>query len=95
MLSDTAHPPHRLGLLTLSLAVGEIVQEPTVPPDMFPAEFRDFLRRCLDNNERERWASKELLEHKASDDHDDQFLQFACLAGKLKTLPPQIPFTPH
>ena len=49
--------------------MGEIVQEPTVPSgELFPAEFRDFLRRCLDNNERERWACRELLEHKASGD---------------------------
>ena len=56
---------YRLGLLALSLALGEIVQEPvTVPSKMFPPEFQDFLRRCLDRDERERWSSKELLEHK-------------------------------
>ena len=56
---------YRLGLLALSLALGDIVQEPvTIPSKMFPPEFRDFLRRCLDKDERERWSSKELLEHK-------------------------------
>ena len=56
---------YRLGLLTLSLALGEIVQEPvTIPSKMFPPEFQDFLRRCLDKDERERWSSRDLLEHK-------------------------------
>ena len=56
---------YRLGLLALSLALGEIVQEPvSIPSKMFPPEFQDFLRRCLDKDERERWSSKELLEHK-------------------------------
>ncbi len=33
----------RLGLVTLSLALGEIVQEPTVPKMLSP-DFTDFLR---------------------------------------------------
>jgi translation initiation factor 2-alpha kinase 4 len=55
---------YRLGLLTLSLAVGEIVQDPAIPAKMYPPDFQDFLKRCLDKDERERWSATELLEHR-------------------------------
>ena len=53
---------YRLGLLALSLAMGEIVQEPSVPINLNP-DFADFLKKCLDRDEHERWSSGQLLEH--------------------------------
>lgn len=54
---------YRLGLLVLSLAIGEIVQDPTIPKGL-PPDFTDFLRKCLHRDEHQRWASEELLEHR-------------------------------
>ena len=55
---------YRLGLLVLSLALGEIVQDATVPTKSLPAELCDFLKKCLNKDEHERWSCAQLLEHK-------------------------------
>ena len=44
--------------------MGEIVQSPSIPNRTFPSDFTDFLKRCLDKDERDRWTSCDLLEHK-------------------------------
>ncbi len=52
----------RMGLLVLSLASGEVVQEPKVPRGM-DAALSDFLKKCLCRDERDRWSAMQLLEH--------------------------------
>ena len=53
---------YRLGLLLLSLAQGEIVQDPTVSKGL-PSDLTDFLKKCLNRDERERWSCGQLLDH--------------------------------
>ncbi len=57
---------YRLGLLLLSLVTGGIVQEPVIPrgDGLISPELADFLRRCLDRDEHERWSATQLLEHR-------------------------------
>ena len=58
---------YRLGLLLLSLAQGSRVKD--MIPDVssaefsrrFPLVFGDFLVHCLDQDERSRWSTKQLL----------------------------------
>ncbi|CAB3382831.1 Hypothetical predicted protein [Cloeon dipterum] len=54
----------RYGCLLLSLFQGSPVNTllPS-PPSSVPKEFRDFLLRCLDRNEQDRWSSDKLLSH--------------------------------
>ena len=54
---------YRFGMLTLSFALGEIVQEPLKIPNGFSEIFIDFLKKCLLKDERDRWGVNELLEH--------------------------------
>lgn len=53
----------RLGLLVLSLALGEIVSDASIPTRLFSADFCDFLKRCLNKNEHDRWSTAQLLDH--------------------------------
>ncbi|XP_063859482.1 eIF-2-alpha kinase GCN2-like isoform X2 [Scylla paramamosain] len=55
---------YRLGFIILSLLLGERVKQivPNIPPSV-NGELRDFLQRCLEVNEQERWTTKSLLNH--------------------------------
>ncbi|KAK7084017.1 Eukaryotic translation initiation factor 2 alpha kinase 4 [Halocaridina rubra] len=55
---------YRLGLVILSLSLGERVQEivPTIPVDL-SGDLRSFLQKCLEVNEQERWTTERLLTH--------------------------------
>ena len=55
---------YRLGIVLLSLAKGAIVQDNLADcPSHLPAEFRDFIEKCLMQDERQRWSADQLLEH--------------------------------
>ncbi|XP_045610005.1 eIF-2-alpha kinase GCN2 isoform X2 [Procambarus clarkii] len=55
---------YRLGLIVLSLFLGQRVQQivPTLPPALSP-ELRDFIQRCLELSEQQRWTAECLLKH--------------------------------
>ena len=55
---------YRFGVLILSFAQGDIVQDPVVIPNGFNETFRDFLKKCLNKDERDRWGVDQLLEHR-------------------------------
>jgi translation initiation factor 2-alpha kinase 4 len=50
---------YRLGVVALSLAQGEIVHDVYIPKSL-PADFANFLKRCLDKDERERWSADQV-----------------------------------
>ena len=52
---------YRFGVLVLSLGLGEIVKDPSVPKKGFPEQFIDFINKCLLKDERERWTAAQLL----------------------------------
>ncbi|XP_043929768.1 eIF-2-alpha kinase GCN2 isoform X2 [Protopterus annectens] len=53
-----------LGLLLLSLSLGKPFEEyPVTVPSSLPNEFQDFLKKCVCLEDRERWTTKQLLEH--------------------------------
>ena len=54
---------YRFGVLLLSFAVGEIVHDPVSIPKGLPSDFMDFLKKCLNKDERDRWSAPQLLEH--------------------------------
>ncbi|XP_048732268.2 eIF-2-alpha kinase GCN2-like [Ostrea edulis] len=55
---------YNLGLVLLSLALGEDVEESNVEiPSHFPASFQDFLNKCLIKDDKTRWSVHQLLEH--------------------------------
>uniref|UniRef100_A0A3B4WZ08 eIF-2-alpha kinase GCN2 n=1 Tax=Seriola lalandi dorsalis TaxID=1841481 RepID=A0A3B4WZ08_SERLL len=53
-----------LGLMLLALSQGKEVKEypVTVPPSL-PADFQDFLHKCVCLNDAERWTAQQLLDH--------------------------------
>jgi len=55
---------YRFGILVLSLALGNIVQDqiPSIPASL-PLLLQDFIRKCLNRDEKERWSADMLLEH--------------------------------
>ncbi|XP_028933853.1 eIF-2-alpha kinase GCN2 isoform X1 [Ornithorhynchus anatinus] len=55
----------QLGLLLLSLSQGREAKEfpVTVPRDL-PADFRDFLKKCVCSEDKERWSPQQLLTHR-------------------------------
>lgn len=56
---------HRFGVLMLSLALGDVVQdEPRIPLSAFAPEFADFLRNCLAKDEKDRPSCEQLLSHR-------------------------------
>ena len=55
---------YRFGVLILSFAQGDIVQDPVIIPNGFNETFRDFLKKCLNKDERDRWGVDQLLEHR-------------------------------
>ncbi|KAG7466333.1 hypothetical protein MATL_G00163870 [Megalops atlanticus] len=53
-----------LGLLLLALSQGSEVREyPVAVPGSLPADFQDFLRRCVCLNDADRWNTQQLLGH--------------------------------
>ncbi|TKS86524.1 eIF-2-alpha kinase GCN2 [Collichthys lucidus] len=53
-----------LGLLLLALSQGKEVKEyPVTVPASLPADFQDFLHKCLCLNDAERWTTQQLLDH--------------------------------
>ncbi|XP_012865461.1 PREDICTED: eukaryotic translation initiation factor 2-alpha kinase 4 [Dipodomys ordii] len=54
----------RLGLLLLSLSQGQECGEfpVTIPRDL-PADFQDFLRKCVCLDDKDRWTPQQLLKH--------------------------------
>ncbi|KAM6202509.1 eIF-2-alpha kinase GCN2 [Rhynchocyon petersi] len=54
----------RLGLLLLSLSQGRECEEypVTIPRDL-PADFQDFLKKCVCLDDKERWSPQQLLKH--------------------------------
>jgi translation initiation factor 2-alpha kinase 4 len=53
---------YRFGLLILSLALGQVVPEASIPRSL-SEKLGDFLRKALHKDERERWSAAQLLEH--------------------------------
>ncbi|GAB6026062.1 hypothetical protein CHUAL_012266 [Chamberlinius hualienensis] len=54
----------RLGILCLSLIKGELVDTmfPDIPKNLSPV-LLDFLQKCMNRNEQERWSADNLLKH--------------------------------
>ncbi|KAM3594076.1 uncharacterized protein V6R79_001838 [Siganus canaliculatus] len=53
-----------LGLMLLALSQGKEVKEyPVTVPASLPADFQDFLNKCLCLNDAERWTARQLLDH--------------------------------
>uniref|UniRef100_A0A3Q2GNM7 non-specific serine/threonine protein kinase n=1 Tax=Cyprinodon variegatus TaxID=28743 RepID=A0A3Q2GNM7_CYPVA len=53
-----------LGLMLLALSQGKEVKEfPVTVPSSLPADFQDFLNRCICLNDADRWTTQQLLEH--------------------------------
>ncbi|XP_070325094.1 eIF-2-alpha kinase GCN2 isoform X3 [Odocoileus virginianus] len=54
----------RLGLLLLSLSQGQECEEyPVTIPSDLPADFQDFLKKCVCLDDKERWSPQQLLKH--------------------------------
>nr|XP_025043322.1 eIF-2-alpha kinase GCN2 isoform X3 [Pelodiscus sinensis] len=54
----------RLGLLLLSLSRGQVTKEyPVTIPNDLPADFEDFLKKCVCLEDKERWSPQQLLQH--------------------------------
>ncbi|XP_063764611.1 eIF-2-alpha kinase GCN2 isoform X3 [Eleginops maclovinus] len=53
-----------LGLMLLALSQGKEVQEyPVTVPASLPADFQDFVHKCVCLNDADRWTTQQLLEH--------------------------------
>uniref|UniRef100_UPI003AAED41E eIF-2-alpha kinase GCN2 n=1 Tax=Centroberyx gerrardi TaxID=166262 RepID=UPI003AAED41E len=53
-----------LGLMLLALSQGNEVKEyPVTVPSSLPADFQDFLNRCVCLNDADRWTTQQLLDH--------------------------------
>uniref|UniRef100_A0A8C9XRQ1 non-specific serine/threonine protein kinase n=1 Tax=Sander lucioperca TaxID=283035 RepID=A0A8C9XRQ1_SANLU len=53
-----------LGLMLLALSQGKEVQQyPVTVPASLPADFQDFLHKCVCLNDAERWTTQQLLDH--------------------------------
>uniref|UniRef100_A0A8C7EAW7 non-specific serine/threonine protein kinase n=1 Tax=Nothoprocta perdicaria TaxID=30464 RepID=A0A8C7EAW7_NOTPE len=53
-----------LGLLLLSLSQGQVTREyPVTVPSSLPADFQDFLEKCVCLEDKERWTPQQLLQH--------------------------------
>nr|XP_057946262.1 eIF-2-alpha kinase GCN2 [Doryrhamphus excisus] len=53
-----------LGLMLLALSQGKEVKEyPVTVPSSLPADFKDFLHKCVCMNDADRWTTQQLLEH--------------------------------
>ncbi|KAM9356242.1 eIF-2-alpha kinase GCN2 isoform 2-T2 [Pholidichthys leucotaenia] len=53
-----------LGLMLLALSQGKEVKEyPVTVPNSLPADFQDFLHKCVCLNDADRWTAQQLMEH--------------------------------
>uniref|UniRef100_A0A3B5RE05 non-specific serine/threonine protein kinase n=1 Tax=Xiphophorus maculatus TaxID=8083 RepID=A0A3B5RE05_XIPMA len=53
-----------LGLMLLALSQGKEVKEyPFTVPNSLPADFQDFLHKCICLNDADRWTTQQLLDH--------------------------------
>ncbi|XP_012735562.2 eIF-2-alpha kinase GCN2 [Fundulus heteroclitus] len=53
-----------LGLMLLALSQGKEVKEyPVTVPSSLPADFQDFLHKCICLNDADRWTTQQLLDH--------------------------------
>ncbi|XP_077411506.1 eIF-2-alpha kinase GCN2 [Vanacampus margaritifer] len=53
-----------LGLMLLALSQGKEVKEyPVTVPSNLPADFKDFLQKCVCLNDVDRWTTQQLLDH--------------------------------
>uniref|UniRef100_A0A7M4FRA4 eIF-2-alpha kinase GCN2 n=1 Tax=Crocodylus porosus TaxID=8502 RepID=A0A7M4FRA4_CROPO len=53
-----------LGLLLLSLSQGQVSREyPITVPNDLPADFQDFLQKCVCLEDKKRWSPQQLLQH--------------------------------
>ncbi|XP_037097500.1 eIF-2-alpha kinase GCN2 [Syngnathus acus] len=53
-----------LGLMLLALSQGKEVKEyPVTVPSTLPADFKDFLHKCVCPNDFDRWTTQQLLDH--------------------------------
>ncbi|XP_064316192.1 eIF-2-alpha kinase GCN2 isoform X3 [Phalacrocorax carbo] len=53
-----------LGLLLLSLSQGQVTKDyPVAVPTSLPADFQDFLEKCVCLEDKERWTPQQLLQH--------------------------------
>ncbi|NXG48007.1 E2AK4 kinase, partial [Psilopogon haemacephalus] len=53
-----------LGLLLLSLSQGRVTKEyPVAVPTTLPADFQDFLQKCVCLEDKARWSPQQLLQH--------------------------------
>ncbi|KAF7201992.1 eIF-2-alpha kinase GCN2 isoform X1 [Nothobranchius furzeri] len=53
-----------LGLMLLALSQGKEVKEyPVMVPNSLPADFQDFLNKCVCLNDAERWTTQQLQDH--------------------------------
>ncbi|NXD07885.1 E2AK4 kinase, partial [Nothocercus nigrocapillus] len=53
-----------LGLLLISLSQGQVTREyPVTVPSNLPADFQDFLEKCVCLEDKERWNPQQLLQH--------------------------------
>ncbi|XP_034051262.1 eIF-2-alpha kinase GCN2 isoform X2 [Thalassophryne amazonica] len=53
-----------LGLMLLGLSQGKEVKEyPVTVPTSLPADYQDFLHKCVCLNDAERWTAQQLLDH--------------------------------
>ncbi|XP_061467441.1 eIF-2-alpha kinase GCN2 [Rhineura floridana] len=54
----------QLGLLLLALSQGQITKEyPVIIPNDLPADFQDFLKKCVCLEDKERWSPQQLSQH--------------------------------
>ncbi|XP_077179044.1 eIF-2-alpha kinase GCN2 isoform X2 [Paroedura picta] len=54
----------QLGLMLLSLSQGQVTKEyPVTIPNELPADFQDFLKKCVCLEDKERWSPQQLLQH--------------------------------
>ncbi|XP_024125468.1 eIF-2-alpha kinase GCN2 [Oryzias melastigma] len=53
-----------LGLMLLALSQGkEVMEYPVTVPGSLPADFQDFLHKCVCLNDADRWTTQQLLDH--------------------------------
>uniref|UniRef100_A0A6J0TZA8 non-specific serine/threonine protein kinase n=1 Tax=Pogona vitticeps TaxID=103695 RepID=A0A6J0TZA8_9SAUR len=55
----------RLGLMLLALSQGQTTKEyPVTIPNDLPADFQDFLKKCVCLDDKERWTPQQLSQHR-------------------------------
>ncbi|XP_053331392.1 eIF-2-alpha kinase GCN2 [Spea bombifrons] len=88
----------KLGLMLLSLSQGKVAKEyPVRIPSDLPADFQDFLKKCVCLEDKERWSTQQLLEHVfinpppqkplVSEDSPEDFTGVDCTETVIPTIP--------